>query len=366
MGCGSSAARVAPSPEPSESGNDGAPPESTDDPVEPVYINTDDQLMITTDTSPLILTDKSFMQSSIMSLECLTVTDCPSFFNPIEKPCILEYQFQHHIGHGSASDVFLVINTENNIQYAAKVYDPNYLYQKKIGTANQPIEKVYNEIKLMSMCRHPNIVSLIEVLDDQPTNSLVLIIPYAEKGSLSKSSWSAERLDENAAKNIFRQIASGLDYLHSMNIIHRDLKPENVLCFEDGHVGISDFSVSKLLEDPSEFLSDTEGTPVFYSPEICSGEPYQGKPADIWAFGIILYLIIYGKLPFFEPNDENALKTHFFHISQVISNNEIVYPDTIKISAELRDLFNHILQRDPQKRYDSHQILSHPWFNYDE
>lgn len=135
------------------------------------------------------------------------------------------------------------------------------------------------------------------------------------------------------------------------------MKPENALVFEDDHVAISDFSVSKQLTDENELLTDTEGTPVFYSPEICSGEPYLGKPADCWAIGVILYLLIYGKLPFFEPDDENVLKTHFFRISQIICDSEIIFPDNVKISSQLRDFFTHVLDRNPSTRYTASQML---------
>ena len=325
-----------------------------------------DNVLESNTTSPMILSEKSIMQSSLISLEGLQLKECPSFFNPIEKPTIFEYQFQQHIGHGSASDVFLVKNIENNIFYAAKVYAANYLYRTSIGDTVEPIDKVTREMQIMSECQHPNLLPLIEVLDDQPTNSLIFIIPYAEKGSLSKSSWKADPLSEADAKVIFRQIASGLQYMHGLDIIHRDLKPENILCFEDGHVAIADFSVSEQLDDPSVPLDDTEGTPVFYSPEQCSGDPYLGKPADCWAFGIILYVMIFGKLPYFEADDEAAYGTHFYHISQVISTQELTYPKRDDLSDDLMDLFHHILERDPVKRFTIDQICAHRWFTFDE
>ncbi|EAY01511.1 CAMK family protein kinase [Trichomonas vaginalis G3] len=326
----------------------------------------DPYVLHTTAAPPLILGSKTPMMSTEMSLDGFQIRDSPSFFNPLEKPTIFEYEFQQHIGHGSASDVFLVKNQETGIMYAAKVYDQDYLYRMSIGESVPPIEKVSREIQLMSEINHPNIVPLIEILDDQPTHSLIIILPFAEKGSLSKSSWKADPLPEAEAKNTFRQIASALQYLHSLDIIHRDLKPENILCFADGHSAISDFSVSLKLEDPNEMLEDTEGTPVFYSPEQCSGEPYLGKPADCWAFGIVLYLMIFGKLPFFEADDEEIYRTHFFHISQVISTEELTYPDTSNLSNELVDLFHHILDRNPATRYNMDQICSHKWFSYDE
>ena len=114
----------------------------------------------------LILSSRKALQSSLLSLEGFQLQECPSFFNPVEKPTIFEYEFQQHIGRGAASDVFLVKNVENGIFYAAKIYDQAYLYRTSIGDTVPPIEKVSREIELMSECSHPNILSLIELLDD--------------------------------------------------------------------------------------------------------------------------------------------------------------------------------------------------------
>ena len=290
-------------------------------------------------------------KNALITLECF-LNNSPSFFNPEHKPVIFEYQFEEHLGRGTVSDVFRVYNVETNVRYAAKVYDKAFLYRQNICEAELPIYKVVKEISIMSECSHPNILSLHEVIDDEETNSLILILPFADEGALSKSSWKANRLPEDQAKKYFRQIAHALQYLHSKQIIHRDIKPENVLMFSDGSVSLADFSVSTRLENPDAFLEDTAGTPVFYSPEQCSGKPYKGKPADCWAFGILLYVMIYGKLPFFDPEDERKYGAYFFKISQVIQKKEISYPDYVKITPDLADLFSHVLDSNPETRYN--------------
>ncbi|KAH0790728.1 CAMK family protein kinase [Histomonas meleagridis] len=301
--------------------------------------------------------------NSINSTDSGGISAVPSFFNPEIKPTIFEYEFIRHVGHGATSDVFLVKNTETGEFYAAKVYDRGYLFRTSIGDAEQPIQKLLREAQIMSSVQHENCLSLIEILEDDVTNSITLIIPFADAGSLSKYSYKADPLPEDAAKSIFYQIASGLQRLHSMNIIHRDLKPDNILKFSDGHVAIADFSVSIVLEDENELLEDTDGTPAFYSPEECLGGPYLGKPTDVWAYGMILYVMIYGKLPFFDLDDENIFFSQFFEISQRIINDEFTYPQTTPISAELRDLFSHVLDKDPKTRYTIEQVLAHQWFD---
>ncbi|KAH0790111.1 CAMK family protein kinase [Histomonas meleagridis] len=300
--------------------------------------------------------------TSINSTSSGGIAAVPSFFNPEIKPTIFEYEFVRHIGHGATSDVFLVKNTETGENFAAKVYDRGFLFRTSIGDTEQPIQKLLREAQIMSSIQDKNCLSLIEILEDDVTNSITLIIPFADAGSLSKYSYKADPLDEETAKDVFHQIASGIHCIHSMNIIHRDLKPDNILKFSDGRVVIADFSVSIVLEDENELLEDTDGTPAFYSPEECLGIPYLGKPADIWAFGMIMYVMIYGKLPFFDFDDENIFFSQFFEISQRIINDEFVYPQTIPISSELKDLLTHILEKDPKKRYTIEQILNHEWF----
>ncbi|OHT10197.1 CAMK family protein kinase [Tritrichomonas foetus] len=290
------------------------------------------------------------------------ISTVPSFFNPDAKPTIFEYQFIKHIGHGAQSDVFLVQNTENEIFYAAKVYDRTYLFRTSIGDAEQPIHKLIREAQIMSTIQHPNCLNLVELLEDEYTNSIILILPFADDGALSSYSYKADPLPENDAKFYFFQIALGLQYVHSQNIIHRDLKPDNILKFKDGHVVIADFSVSIMLGNESDLLDDTDGTPAFYSPEECRGDPYLGKPTDVWAFGMMLYVMMFGKLPFFDADDEGVFFSQFFKISQRIVSDEFAYPESIPISAELRDFFSHVLDKDATTRYTIDQVVEHPWF----
>jgi len=298
-----------------------------------------------------------------LTFEAAGIANAPSFFNPQEKPQIFEYKFLQHIGHGSSSDVFLVTHVTNEQQFAAKVYDKSFLFRTTIGDSEQPIHRVIREIQIMSILNHPNVIPLVEILDDECTNSLVIVIPFADKGPLSKKAWKSDRLEETECQRIFCEIAKGLQYLHSHNIIHRDLKPDNVLLFNNGGIRIADFSVSIELEDPDQPLEDTDGTPAFYSPEECMGEPYLGKPADVWAFGMMLYVMIFGKLPFFDSDDEGALFAQFFQISQKILDDPVYYPEDVIISEELQDLFSHLLDKDPKTRYTIDEACQHPWLS---
>ena len=289
------------------------------------------------------------------------ISPVPSFFNPEKKPTIFEYEFIRHIGHGAQSDVFLCQNTVTNEPYAAKVYDKCYLYRTSIGDSEPPIQKLCREVEIMKSLSHPNCLQLVEVLDDQVTNTVVLILPFADAGALSSYSWRSDKISEKQAQDYFAQIARGLQHIHSHNIIHRDLKPDNILKFSNGQVALADFSVSKFLEQDDEMCDDTDGTPAYYSPEECGGEPYFGKPADVWAYGMMIYVMIYGRLPFFETDDQGVSFSQFYKVSHKIMNEEFDYPQEVPISDNLRDLFKHVLDKNPKTRYTIDQVLEHPW-----
>jgi serine/threonine protein kinase len=257
--------------------------------------------------------------------------------------------------------VFLVQNTETQDYCAAKVYDKGYLFRTSIGDIEQPIQKLLREVQIMTAIQHPNCLQLIEILDDDFTNSIVLILPFADSGGLSAFSWKSDKISEEEARFQFAQIARGIRYIHSLNIIHRDIKPDNILKFSNGQVVLADFSVSIFLDNENELLEDTDGTPAFYSPEECCGDPYLGKPTDCWAFGMMLYVMIYGKLPFFDGDDEGVFFSQFFKISQMIMHEEFEYPESIPVSSELRDLLSHLLDKNPLTRYTMNQVLEHPW-----
>lgn len=289
------------------------------------------------------------------------VISFPTFMTQTEKPQIFEYEFIKSIGRGAQAEVYLVKNVESNELLAAKVYDKNFLYRNNLGDAEQPIQKTIREIQIMSSLKHPNCMSLVEVLDDDYTNTIIIIFPYADGGSLLPQSLKTEPVPEDKAKFYFFQIANGVKYIHEHNIVHRDIKPENIMKFSDKRVVIADFSASVELDPPDELLEDTDGTPAFYSPEQCTGKPYEGKPTDIWACGVSLYVLLFGKLPFFDVTDDDFFLSQFFKIAHQIQHERVIFDPNIKVSNESKDLISHCLDKDPSKRFTIDDVLNHPW-----
>jgi len=274
---------------------------------------------------------------------------------------IFEYVFDYPIGKGSSGTVFKIHHSETNEIFAAKVFSKLYLTKRVLGESETSMDKVTREIGIMSKIDHPNCMSLIEIIQDSVTESLIVIMPFAELGPLSSDSWKANQMKETDAKRVFHQIAKGLEYLHSLNIIHRDIKPDNIMVFADGHVAIADYSVSMVLETEYTLLDDSEGTPAFNSPEECGGVPYRGKPADVWSFGMTLYVMIFGKLPFFNEDEEGMFFTQYYLISQKIRECEIDL-DCFPLSPSLRDLFEKLIDKNPESRITISDVVQHRWF----
>eukprot|EP00474_Spongospora_subterranea_P002180 CRZ02638.1 hypothetical protein [Spongospora subterranea] len=162
-------------------------------------------------------------------------------------------------------------------------------------------------------------------------------------------------ITEDVARSCFTQIAAAVNHLHShMLICHRDIKPSNMLIhLVNGHpqVLLSDFGVAQSFADTPMF-TDIMGTYPFIPPEACSGEPYDGRAADIWALGVTLYSIVFGKLPFYHQN--------LLQLFQLIENCDLDFPLLSRDHPVLDLLANILLNKNPHKR-QMDKILSHPW-----
>ncbi|EAX94494.1 CAMK family protein kinase [Trichomonas vaginalis G3] len=286
-----------------------------------------------------------------------------SFILQTENPQIFEWLFKKEIGKGSLSRVFLAENTETHEMAAAKVYNKSMLFRQTLGGEEAPYVAVQREIEILASISHRYVLPIIEVIEDDYSNSLILMMPYAEKGSL-QSYLNSIQYNEEIVAIAFHQIAEALRYVHSRNIVHRDIKPENILVFSDTFFCLSDFSVSTTLESPNQKLIDTRGSPAFLSPEECGGDPFLPKPADVWAFGVSLYSIIFKKLPFdLDQAQGKTVANTIFAVTELLANNNLQIPEGTGASPEVIDLITKILNKDPTERPTFADIVQHPWFN---
>lgn len=267
------------------------------------------------------------------------------------------------------------------------------------------------EIAILKKCSHPNIVELKEVLDDVKSNKIYLVLEYLECGEiLWQSGEGVPLMTLDQAREVARDVISGLEYLHFQGIIHRDIKPANLLRDKAGNVKISDFGVSyasslgQFNNDELE-LAKTAGTPAFFAPELCASTTDASRPPitskiDVWAFGVTMYCLLFGKVPFIAESE--------FELFKVIVNQPLTFPDedpppkpkretslppcmfysfhnpsnTTQSSCEsepvsepepkaisppdpdletAKDLLRCVLEKDPTRRFDIMAIKQHPW-----
>ncbi|CAH0765585.1 unnamed protein product [Bemisia tabaci] len=274
-----------------------------------------------------------------------------------------QYRLLETIGQGSFGIVKLAYNEEDDKHYAMKILSKKKMLKKagvfgRIGpnrkSAN-PLDKVYREIAVLKKLDHPNIVKLVEVLDDPDEDHLYLVFELLERGEVMRLP-TDEPLSEAQARNYFRDVILGLEYLHFQRIIHRDIKPSNLLLGEDGRVQIADLGVCNEFDGPDACLNSTAGTPAFTAPEALisnNSAPFSGKASDIWSLGVTLYAFVYGHVPFYAE----AIP----RLYEKIKSEPVVFPQTPVISSQLKDLITKLLHKDPAQRMSLSQIKEHPW-----
>lgn len=218
------------------------------------------------------------------------------------------------------------------------------------------IDLIKEEIAIMKKLNHPNIVSLIEVLDDPSEDSLYMVMEYCKKGVVMNVSLGqrADPYPENTCRYWFRDLILGIEYLHAQGIVHRDIKPDNCLINEDDVLKVVDFGVSEMFQKESQMVTaKSAGSPAFLPPELCVAKhgDVSGKAADIWSMGVTLYCMRYGRIPFEEDQ--------IIQLYDAIKTAKIPLPD--ETNEDLVDLMNRILEKDPQKRIKMSELRAHPW-----
>ncbi|KAM3933830.1 calcium/calmodulin-dependent protein kinase kinase 1 isoform 2-T4 [Leptodactylus fuscus] len=287
-----------------------------------------------------------------------------------------QYKLQSEIGKGSYGVVKLAYNQSDDKYYAMKVLSKKRLLKQygfprrppprgsKTASGDQakpmaPLDRVYQEIAILKKLDHINIVRLVEVLDDPAEDNLYMVFDLLRKGPVMEVPCD-NPFSEEQARVYFRDIVLGIEYLHYQKIIHRDIKPSNLLLGDDGHIKIADFGVSNQFEGNDALLSSTAGTPAFMAPETLSdsGQGFSGKALDVWAMGVTLYCLVFGKCPFM---DEYILVLH-----NIIKHKPVEFPEQPVVSDELKDLIIRMLNKKPEDRITVPEIKVHPWITKNE
>jgi calcium/calmodulin-dependent protein kinase I len=261
------------------------------------------------------------------------------------------YELGPEIGRGAYSVVHAGKKKMNGEKVAIKVFLRSKLSPKDM-------EQIQGEIKILKVLDHPHVLKMHDFCMD--SKHFYIVTEFLEGGELFDSIVEREKYDESDAQHVLKSLASALAYCHSKNVVHRDLKPENILLTsKDPHnlnIKLADFGFAKEMDD--EMLKTALGTPGYIAPEILNRKRYDSS-VDIWAFGIVAYILLCGYPPFYDEN-QAAL---FAKIKAGKYEFEEQYWE--KISSSAKELISGCLVVDPAKRFTIEQILAHPWMSAD-
>ncbi|KAJ3019705.1 5-AMP-activated protein kinase, catalytic [Thoreauomyces humboldtii] len=252
------------------------------------------------------------------------------------------YTLLETLGVGSFGKVKLAVHAHTGHKVALKIIN-----RRRIATMDM-VGRVKREIQYLKLLRHPHIIKLYEVITT-PTD-IIMVMEYAG-GELFNYIVNRGRMSEDDARKFFQQIICAVEYCHRHKIVHRDLKPENVLLDEYDQVKIADFGLSNIMSD-GEFLRTSCGSPNYAAPEVINGKLYAGSEVDVWSCGVILYVMLCGRLPF----DDDYIPALFKKI------NGGIFTLPSFLSPAVKSLLQSMLIVDPLKRATIPQIRQLEWF----
>ena len=262
-----------------------------------------------------------------------------------------DYQVIRTIGSGSTGKVKLAVNLNNGLKVAVKIISRKYIQEPGKNSKETPASRrrrILREAAILNLASHPNIVRLhdLYVTDEY----YCMVFEYVDGGQMLDYIISRGKLAEPAARRFFSQLISAVAYCHANGIVHRDLKIENVLIDGRGDVKLVDFGLSNFY-DPDAKLKTFCGSLYFAAPELLKGITYTGPEVDVWSLGIILYVLVAGKVPF----DDKSLSA----LHEKIKSGRFTVP--LHLSPECQNLVKVMIEVDPEKRATLGEIMTHPW-----
>jgi len=252
------------------------------------------------------------------------------------------YVFGRTLGRGATGKVKLAYHRETGERVAVKIVAKEFLFQSP-----QMRRKVEREIAIMKLLDNPHVLALLDVYET--TKYLFLVMEHVEGGELFDYLVKRGSLPLPEAMSFFIEILRGVEYCHAHLICHRDLKPENLLLDANKNVKIADWGMASLMKKDA-LLETSCGSPHYASPEVVMGKKYDGRCADMWSLGVVLFALLTGKLPFDDENMQVLLSK--------VKSGIFAMPQWLPI--DVKDLIQRLLTSDPTKRISLQQTFLHP------
>ncbi|XP_026771213.1 calcium/calmodulin-dependent protein kinase (CaM kinase) II gamma 1 isoform X12 [Pangasianodon hypophthalmus] len=259
-----------------------------------------------------------------------------------------DYQLYEELGKGAFSVVRRCVKKSTGQEYAAKIINT-----KKLTARDH--QKLEREARICRLLKHPNIVRLHDSIAEEGFHYLVFDLVTG--GELFEDIVAREYYSEADASQCINQILESVNHIHQHDIVHRDLKPENLLLaskMKGAAVKLADFGLAIEVQGDQQAWFGFAGTPGYLSPEVLRKDPY-GKPVDIWACGVILYILLVGYPPFWDEDQ------HKLYQQIKAGAYDFPSPEWDTVTPEAKNLINQMLTINPAKRITAEQALKHPW-----
>lgn len=269
------------------------------------------------------------------------------------------YEVKEELGKGAFSVVRRCVQKATGLEFAAKIINT-----KKLSARD--FQKLEREARICRKLQHPNIGNYYETsphllvrLHDsiQEESYHYLVFDLVTGGELFEDIVAREFYSEADASHCIQQILESVNHCHHNNVVHRDLKPENLLLASKAKgaaVKLADFGLAIEVQGDQQAWFGFAGTPGYLSPEVLKKEPY-GKPVDIWACGVILYILLVGYPPFWDEDQ------HRLYAQIKAGAYDYPSPEWDTVTPEAKNLINSMLTVNPAKRITAAEALKHPW-----
>lgn len=252
------------------------------------------------------------------------------------------YQSVKVIGAGSYGKVWVARHKLTNREVAIKILDKSKL------SDSDAKKRVAQEIRIMGKLKHPHIIRLFEVIEEQ--GDINMIMEFAPQGSLYDSLKASKRFTELRVRQVCAELLTAVEYIHSKNFYHRDIKLANILLGADGTTKLADFGLGVFKSEGKKLVKFC-GSPAYLAPEIILGQGYDGAAVDMWCVGIVLYALFAGDVPFRADS--------FAALRRKILKGSLDY--NFSITSGAKDVLSNLLNADPTIRHSAAVAMQQSW-----